>query len=91
MLRDSLSKIKDLFRDRKVAYCLTFKKDERYSRAVLEDLAKFCRANESTFNNDARLSAVLEGRREVWLRVQNYLNLSVDELYELHHIRLKGE
>lgn len=48
--------------------------------AVLEDLARFCRADESTFNTDPRVSALMEGRREVWLRITKHLNLSPDEL-----------
>lgn len=52
-------------------------------KTVLRDLAKFCRASESTFHPDARISAVLEGRREVWLRIQEYLQLTDEELYEL--------
>ena len=91
MIKDTVSKIKQLFNERKVSYCLTFKKDDRANKAVLEDLARFCRANETTFAADVRASAVLEGRREVWLRIQNYLNLTVDELYDIHHIRTKGE
>ena len=51
--------------------------------AVLRDLASFCRANESTFHEDARLHAVAEGRREVWLRIQNHLNLSPADLWRL--------
>lgn len=47
---------------------------------VLRDLAVFCRAEESTFNADARLHAMLEGRREVWLRIQEYLKLSSEQL-----------
>jgi hypothetical protein len=52
-------------------------------QAVLADLAKFCRANESTFDADPRLHAVLEGRREVWLRIQNHLHLTPSDLYTL--------
>ena len=50
---------------------------------ILVDLADFCRAGESCFHPDARLHAVAEGRREVWLRIQNHLNLSTDELYRI--------
>lgn len=50
---------------------------------VLADLATFCRAAEPTYSPDARLHALLEGRREVWLRIQNHLQLSPDELYAL--------
>ena len=43
---------------------------------VLADLREFCRARESTFESDPRLHALMEGRREVWLRIANALNLS---------------
>lgn len=52
---------------------------------VLIDLARFCRANESTFNTDPRNHALLEGRREVWLRIQQHLHLSSDQLYQLYN------
>lgn len=51
---------------------------------VLADLAKFCRANETCFHTDPRLHAVLEGRREVWLRIQRHLNLSTEQLYAIY-------
>lgn len=47
---------------------------------VLADLAKFCRADQSCFHADPRVHAVLEGRREVYLRIMDHLNLDVDEL-----------
>ena len=49
-------------------------------QAVLADLARFCRADESTFNADPRVEGVLQGRREVWLRITKHLNLTPDEL-----------
>ena len=52
---------------------------------VLRDLAKFCRANESTFNADPRIHAALEGRREVWLRIANHLHLSPEQLYLIYN------
>ena len=87
MLKTNVSKIKELFSKRKVAYQQTFKINGPYSRYVLEDLAKFCRAHESTFTKDQRTTDLLEGRREVWLRIQSYLELSPDELCSLHHIK----
>jgi hypothetical protein len=91
MIKDSVSKIKTLFQKRKFSYNQVFNKNSKYSAEVLEDLARFCRANETTFTVDERMTAVLEGRREVWLRIQNYVNLSVEDLYTLHHIKVKGE
>jgi hypothetical protein len=49
---------------------------------VLRDLAKFCRAHTSTFHTDPRVSAQLDGRREVWLRITDHLNLMPDELWK---------
>lgn len=54
------------------------------AKKVLEDLAKFCRAKESTFHEDPRIHAVLEGRREVYLRIMQHLELSTDELLALY-------
>jgi len=49
---------------------------------VLKDLAAFCRAEESTYHPDPRAHAVLEGRREVFLRIQSHLNLSSEDLWK---------
>lgn len=69
-------------RRRGTAYKLTF--DNETGRDVLADLARFCRAHESTFHPDARLSAVQQGRHEVWLRIQQHLNLTDEELWSLY-------
>ncbi len=53
------------------------------AKLVLEDLARFCRANTTTFDPNDRVHAALEGKREVWLRIHSHLNLSVEELFNL--------
>jgi hypothetical protein len=70
-----------------VSYNNVFSKENQFTKPVLEDLARFCRANETSFHADPRIHAVLEGRREVWLRIQEYLNLSPDEIMALHKIK----
>lgn len=50
---------------------------------ALIDLAEFCRANESCFHQDPRVHAALEGRREVWLRIQEHLHLTPAQLMAL--------
>lgn len=67
--------------ERQHAYKTTFKGP--VAAAVMMDLAFFCRANESTFHDDPRVSAKLDGRREVWLRIQQHLKLTPDQLWEL--------
>lgn len=90
MIKNSLSKVKELFNKRAVAYNQVFHKDNVYRDYVLRDLAKFCRAHDSTFHKDPRVNSMLEGRREVWLRIERYLNLSDEELIRLHQVK-QGE
>lgn len=54
---------------------------------ALEDLAKFCRAFESTFHPDPRVSAQLDGRREVFLRIASHLELSREQLWRMFGAR----
>lgn len=93
MIVDKKSELRQLFIRRSVAYQNVFDLKSPYTHAVLKDLAKFCRAHESTFNADPRAHAILEGRREVWLRIQEYLNLNGDELFALHRVKelVQGE
>lgn len=70
-----------LFR-RRTAYIRVFEIGNPNVDAVLEDLAKFCRATESTFHADERASLLLQGRQEVWLRLQHHLQLSPEQLWQ---------
>jgi hypothetical protein len=51
-------------------------------KMVLDDLARFCRAQEPCWSEDQRHHARLEGRREVWLRVDAQRKLTVEELLQ---------
>lgn len=64
------------------AYRTTFKGP--LAEEVLKDLARFCRAHESTHDANERDSLIFEGRRQVWLRVQEHLRLTPDQLWELY-------
>lgn len=79
-----LQQAKDFLFLRQRAYKAIFKTGPM-ANIVLEDLAKFCRAHEITFTADSRAHALLDGRREVWLRIQRHLNLSSEELWRLHN------
>lgn len=81
---DLVLRAKEFLSRRAVSYRHVFNKESVLAIEVLEDLAKFCRANESTFHVDPRAHAMLEGRREVWLRIQHHLNLSEEELWKLY-------
>lgn len=80
---DIFSEAKALLSQKKRSYDVVFDNESIDARAVLKDLAEFCRANTPTFNSDPRIHALLEGRREVWLRIQKYIQLTPDELWEL--------
>lgn len=89
MIREILDKLRQRLGERRYAYQKIFAGP--LADTVLKDLARFCRANTSTFHEDARLHAVAEGRREVWLRIQNHLRLSPDQLWELYSGRPANE
>lgn len=80
---DALTLAKENLFQRQRAYISTFGLTSEMGNVVLADLAKFCRATESTFDPDPRLHALLEGRREVFLRIANHINLSSGDLLEL--------
>lgn len=71
----------DLLGKRRTAYVRTF--NTPFGEEVIADLARFCRANTTCFHPDARVHAVAEGRREVWLRIQNHLQLSDEQLWAI--------
>ena len=83
-MSEILDRVRTFLTTRKQAYVRVFGHDTIETRIVLADLAKFCRANQTTFLEDPRAHAALEGRREVFLRIQTYLELSPDELWELY-------
>lgn len=86
-IKELREKAKAFLSTRKMAYAQVFNKESVFTPVVLNDLAKFCRANESTFHTDDRLHAIMEGRREVFLRIQKHLNLSDDELWQIYEKR----
>lgn len=87
MIRAFVSTFKRILHGRIFAYNRVFDPQSVHTRTVLLDLAKFCRAHQTCFHPDPRLHAMLEGRREVWLKIQEYLQLTDQEIYDLHKIK----
>ena len=81
-MKEWIEKVRLALLGRRYAYQQTFK--GVYAEAVLKDLARFCRAHESTFNADPRIQANLDGRREVWLRLEHHLKLTPEQLWTLY-------
>ena len=75
---------KVLLRTRALAYQRVFLGHGRDTDVVLADLATFCRASASTYHVDPRLSDVLIGRRETFLRIAHFLKLTDDQLWSLY-------
>lgn len=72
-------KLKNILISRRIAYHQVFNPDSIHAKMVLKDLARFCRATDSSFHRDERAHALLEGRREVWLRIQKHLKLDQEQ------------
>ena len=88
-----IEKLTEILGDRQRAYLLTFKNPEASAavEAVLADLAVFCRADETcVVPGDRDRTYVLEGRREVYLRIRDHLRLTTEELVEKYTRPAKG-
>lgn len=79
-----LERAKAWLRSRQLAYQRVFLGHGIDTDIVLKDLAKFCRAHESTFNPDPRIAAMLDGRREVWTRIVHHLKLTDDQIWDIY-------
>ena len=80
----------EIFWNKRKAYRATF--GSREGQAVLADLREFCRADTSCVvvgkdgKIDTHATVLAEGRREVWLRMIETLNLTDEQLLKLKEI-----
>lgn len=83
--REAVDATRAFLRNRRLAYQRTFQVNQPANIEVMEDLARFCRANETcVVPGDRDRSLILEGRREVWLRIQQHLHLTEEQLMQLY-------
>lgn len=80
-LDTSIGAAKAYLATRRMNYVRTF--SGHPAKKVLADLACFCRANASTFHPDRAVQSKMDGRREVWLRIQQHIRLSDFELWTM--------
>lgn len=74
---------RELVERRRAAYVRVFAGATDYDRkVVLDDLARFCRGNETPWHHDERLHCLLTGRHEVYSRIDQHLTLTTDQLLE---------
>lgn len=73
--------------DRYASYAALFKRDGPLAGSagiVLDDIAAFCMADTTTYRRDARDEIlIMEGRRQVWLHLQERLRLNGQQLEAL--------
>lgn len=87
-ISEAATRVLDFIRRRKGDYQTTFL--HAHGQRVLMDMAHFARANETCVVLDADnkvdrdRTLVLEGRREMFLRIQQHLNLTSEELAMLY-------
>jgi len=85
-----LDMARNLLRARKEAYTRVFIAGNATPgdcQIVMEDLRRFCRSKKSTFHPNVQMAARLDGRREVTLRIDEYIELSVDELLAMKFVQ----
>lgn len=81
----SIEGVIEFLRGHKRAYQQTFNKHSPAAQYVLGDLMHFCHANKSTHVQGGDRDDLLrnEGRRQVWLRMQQALNLTPEEMFAI--------
>lgn len=84
-IKQKILKAKEYLFARQKDYLEIFVNQGKSSEAVLKDLKRFCRVNETTFDPDPRMHALLEGRREVYLRIQHHIELKSDDLWTFYN------
>jgi hypothetical protein len=72
-----------IFFKRREAYEKTFDRNNPYTKLVLADLRKFCRATGSKYMGDSDKTHVMLGRNEVWERINTYLNIPDEDIAKL--------
>ncbi len=81
--RDAIEATLGFLSGRKTDYQFAF--GSPAGQRVLMDLAPFCRAAETCgVPGDRDKTMILIGRNEVWLRIQQHLNLSQEDLFLLY-------
>jgi hypothetical protein len=81
---EAIERARTFLWSRRGAYRAVFDLSNARSADVLRDLAKFCRAHASTAHVDPYMAARLDGRREVFLRIQTHLQLTDEQLWQLY-------
>lgn len=76
-------RVEAFIRRRKQAYMSVFADPNKAEdlEFVLLDLAQFCRAYAPTFDLNAKLQDLKEGRREVYMRIMDFTRLSHETLF----------
>ena len=75
----------DFLTERKRAYQLSFTSPA--GQSVIKDLVRYCAVKATTFSSAAsnhERMILLEGRRQVYLRILQHLELDVEQLYKLY-------
>ena len=58
--------------------------------AVLDDLVPYCHEQRTTFHTDHAIASALEGRRQVMLRIREFLDLTPEQLVALNTKAIDG-
>ena len=63
------------------AYQRLFKNSD--GNTVIADLANYCAVNDTTYKGSTEHMLIMEGRRQVYLRIFGHTNLDAEEVFTL--------
>lgn len=73
----------------KTAFALAF--SGPHGATVIAELSRYCCADRSDFHTDPRISVALQGRRQVWIHIKEFLDYTPEQLVALKSTALEGE
>jgi len=81
---ERVERAKEFLLSRKRAYQRVFNAETTEGFTVMQDLAWAAHAHRSTFDPDPIKAAYLQGKRDLWLRIQHHLSLDETQLLALY-------
>lgn len=89
MAQKILEQLHNLLLRRRGQYQATFGDDT--GAFVLGDLFHICNAGSTTYRGNPNDMLIAEGKRQVWLHIQNMIRGTDDEMYALARQRMQEE
>lgn len=85
LVEQERKKLVEFLERRRQAYARVFKGAHPDDlTVVMDDLKRFCRGGQTPWHDSERVHCLITGRHEVYTRITNHVNMTIDELFDLY-------